>query len=104
MKNVCKILLVMCCVCLCSFSGCDEKNDSYEKLDTKKAEQVSLEYMIEKYGEGFSVVGSKKEYEAGYVPASIQSYWCVLFLAVMKKMICMKNLILKKLNKLRLNT
>ena len=76
MKNVCKILLVMCCVCLCSFSGCDEKNDLYEKLDTKKAEQVALEYMIEKYGEGFSVVGSKKEYEAGYVPASIQSYWC----------------------------
>ena len=76
MKNVCKILLVMCCVCLCSFSGCYEKNDLYEKLDTKKAEQVALEYMIEKYGEGFSVVSSKKEYEAGYVPASIQSYWC----------------------------
>ena len=76
MKNVCKILLVMCCVCLCSFSGCYEKNDLYEKLDTKKAEQVALEYMIEKYGQGFSVVSSKKEYEAGYVPASIQSYWC----------------------------
>ena len=76
MKHICKILLVMCCVCLCSFSGCDEKNDLYEKLDTKKAEQVALEYMIEKYGEGFSVVSSKKEYEAGYVPASIQSYWC----------------------------
>ena len=76
MKNICKILLVMCCVCLCSFSGCDEKNDLYEKLDTKKAEQVALEYMIEKYGEGFSVVSSKKEYEAGYVPTSIQSYWC----------------------------
>lgn len=66
----------MCCVGLCSFSGCDEKNNLYEKLDTKKAEQVALEYMIEKYGEGFSVVSSKKEYEAGYVPASIQSYWC----------------------------
>lgn len=76
MKNICKILLVMCCVGLCSFSGCDEKNNLYEKLDTKKAEQVALEYMIEKYGEGFSVVSSKKEYEAGYVPASIQSYWC----------------------------
>lgn len=76
MKHICKILLVMCCVGLCSFSGCDEKNNLYEKLDTKKAEQVALEYMIEKYGEGFSVVSSKKEYEAGYVPASIQSYWC----------------------------
>ena len=66
----------MCCVCLCSFSGCYEKNDLYEKPDTKNAEQVALEKKIEKYGEGFSVVSSKKEYEAGYVPASIQSYWC----------------------------
>ncbi|MGN1275712.1 MAG: hypothetical protein ACI4UK_01790, partial [Floccifex sp.] len=32
--------------------------------------------MNEKYGEEFSVVSSKKEYEAGYAPTSIQSYWC----------------------------
>ncbi|MGN1275710.1 MAG: hypothetical protein ACI4UK_01780 [Floccifex sp.] len=76
MKKIYKILLAICCLCQLFLSGCDEKNDLYKELDTEKAEKVALEYMNEKYGEEFSVVSSKKEYEAGYVPTSIQTYWC----------------------------
>ena len=36
----------------------------------------SLSYMNEKYDKSFSVVRSQKNYDAGYVPTSIQHYWC----------------------------
>ena len=68
-----KELLILCFSISLLLFGCDEKNDLYKMLD---AEKVALEYMNEKYGEEFSVVSSKKEYEAGYAPTSIQAYWC----------------------------
>lgn len=57
--------------------GCDRTNNElYNKLDVDKAEEIALDYMNGKYDRTFSVVGSQKNYEAGYVPTSIQSYWC----------------------------
>lgn len=76
MKHICKILLVMCCACLCSFSGCDEKNDLYEKLDTKTAEMFALDYMNRKYDKDFYVVSSNKNKEMSYAPGKINDFWC----------------------------
>ena len=82
MKNICKILLVMCCVCLCSFSGCYEKNDLYEKLDTKTAEMFALDYMNRKYDKDFYVVSSNKNKEMSYAPGKINDFWCDVEIAI----------------------
>lgn len=82
MKHICKILLVMCCVCLCSFSGCDEKNDLYEKLDTKTAEMFALDYMNRKYDKDFYVVSSNKNKEMSYAPGKINDFWCDVEIAI----------------------
>lgn len=57
--------------------GCDRTNNElYNKLDVDKAEEIALDYMNRKYDEKFYVVSSKKDGEAGYVPTSIQTFWC----------------------------
>lgn len=76
MNNTLKILLTLLGVSSAFLSGCDEKKDLYKKLDTEKAEKAALEYMSEKYDQTFSIVSSKKNYEAGYAPTSIHAYWC----------------------------
>lgn len=82
MKNICKILLVMCCVCLCSFSGCDEKNDLYKDFDTKTAEMFALDYMNRKYDKDFYVVSSNKNKEMSYAPGKINDFWCDVEIAI----------------------
>lgn len=62
---------------------CDrEKNKLYQNFDTKKAEKAALEYMNGKYDETFKIIGSEKDYEAGYVPGSIQKFWCDVTLSL----------------------
>lgn len=70
-------LLILCSFCLLLLYGCDrEKNELYQNFDTKKAEKIALDYMNGKYDETFRIIGSEKDYEAGYVPGSIQYFWC----------------------------
>lgn len=71
------LLLILCSFCLLLLYGCDrEKNELYQNFDTKKAEKIALEYMNGKYDETFRIIRSEKDYEAGYVPGSIQKFWC----------------------------
>lgn len=77
------LLLIICSLCLLSLYGCDrEKNKLYQNFDTKKAEKAALEYMNGKYDETFKIIRSEKDYEAGYVPGSIQKFWCDVTLSL----------------------
>ena len=72
-----KVMLTIVFVSSTFLFGCDKKDNArYNMLDTDKAEKTALEYMNEKYDKSFSVVRSQKNYDAGYVPTSIQHYWC----------------------------
>lgn len=82
MKNICKILLVICCVCLYFFSGCDKKNDLYKDFDTKTAEMFALDYMNRKYDKDFYVVSSNKNKEMSYAPGKINDFWCDVEIAI----------------------
>lgn len=71
------MLLILGSMMLVTLSGCERTNNElYNKLDVDKAEEIALDYMNEKYDENFYVVNSKKDCEQGYVPASVQTFWC----------------------------
>lgn len=76
------VLLMLLSMMSLNLFGCDKKNDLYKTLDNDEAEKIALEYMNGKYDRTFSVVGSQKNYEAGYVPTSIQHYWCDVVLTL----------------------
>lgn len=79
-----KILLsAMCCLIPLTLSGCNnEKVKLYRTLDTDKAAEIALDYMNEKYDKTFCVISSEKDCVYGYVPGSIQLYWCEVELAL----------------------
>ena len=61
--------------------GCDNaKNEIYWSFNTDKAEETALEYMNEKYDKNFYIVSSEKNYDAGYIPTTIQEFWCDVWL------------------------
>lgn len=70
------VLLMLLIMMSLNLFGCDKKSELYKTLDNDEVEKIALEYMNGKYDRTFSVVGSQKNYEAGYVPTSIQHYWC----------------------------
>lgn len=77
------VILSLCMILSVILFGCDNaKNEIYWSFNTDKAEETALEYMNEKYDKNFYIVSSEKNYDAGYIPTTIQEFWCDVSLAV----------------------
>lgn len=70
------LLLLAVAVSILLTTGCDKERKDYQSLDTDKAAEVALEYMNDKYDTEFQVINSTKEAEYGYIPGTVQDYWC----------------------------
>ena len=70
------LLLLAVAVSILLTTGCDKERKDYQSLDTDKAAEVALEYMNDKYDTEFQVISSTKEAEYGYIPGTVQDYWC----------------------------
>ena len=77
------VILSLCMILSVILFGCDNaKNEIYWSCNTDKAEETALENMNEKYDKNFYIVSSEKNYDAGYIPTTIQEFWCDVSLAV----------------------
>lgn len=76
------VLLLVAVVSILLTTGCDKEENDYQLLDTDKAAEVALEYMNNKYDTEFQVISSIKDAEYGYIPGTVQDYWCDVELAV----------------------
>lgn len=71
-------MLIMCFV-----TGCfDNKGKNNQKMDIDKAGEVALEYMNNKYGEDFYIVGIEERTDHSIIPGKIIDSWIEVTVAI----------------------